>query len=215
MTNSIADLRISYEREGLRRRELAPDPFQQFALWLQQAIDAPGIIEPNAMTLATATKEGFPSARTVLLKGISDVGLVFYTHYASPKANELAGNPHAALLFYWGELHRQVRLMGTVAKVSSAESAEYFHSRPLGSQLGAWASHQSQVIPNREVLEAELARVTELYEGQPVPLPPQWGGYCLSPTMIEFWQGRPNRLHDRFRYSRQADNSWLIERLSP
>jgi pyridoxamine 5'-phosphate oxidase len=215
MTNSISNLRISYETDGLRRRELATDPFTQFGLWLQQAIDSGGILESNAMTLATATEDGFPSARMVLLKEFNEQGFVFYTNYDSQKAHELAENPQAALLFHWGELHRQVRIVGTVAKVSLAESAEYFHSRPLGSQLGAWASRQSEVIANRDVLEAELARLTELYQGQTVPLPPHWGGYRLSPTIVEFWQGRPDRLHDRFRYSRQADNSWLIERLSP
>jgi pyridoxamine 5'-phosphate oxidase len=215
MTNSISNLRISYETDGLRRRELAADPFSQFGLWLQQAIDSGGILESNAMTLATATEDGFPSARTVLLKEFNEAGFVFFTNYDSQKAHELAENPHAALLFHWGELHRQVRLVGTVAKVSVAESEAYFHSRPLGSQLGAWASRQSEVIANRDVLAAELARVTELYQGQTIPLPLHWGGYRLSPKTVEFWQGRPDRLHDRFRYSRQANNSWLIERLSP
>lgn len=215
ITQDIAHIRLDYAHEGLRRRDLAADPFTQFGQWLQQTIESQRITEPNAMTLATASHEGIPSARTVLLKGFDAQGFVFYTNYESQKADDLAENPQAALLFYWGELYRQIRITGIIAPTSRAEAEEYFHSRPLGSQLGAWASRQSQVIPNREALEAELAHVTALYEGQVVPLPPYWGGYRLTPHTFEFWQGRPNRLHDRFRYSQRPNNAWQIDRLSP
>lgn len=215
MPNNIADLRLDYNRAELTRQDLDPNPITLFEQWLQQAVAANIGAEPNAMTLATATQDGIPSARTVLLKGLDERGFVFYTNHESQKGRELSQNPHAALLFYWGELHRQVRVTGQVQPISRTESEAYFRSRPLGSQLGAWASQQSQVIENRQVLEEALARLTEQYHNEAVPLPPFWGGYRLSPQTIEFWQGRVSRLHDRFRYTLINEGNWTIERLSP
>lgn len=195
-------------------KSLDPNPFKQFKIWYQDAIEAK-IAEPHAMTLATASKEGIPSARMVLLKGVDEGGFVFYTNYESQKGQELAKNPHAALVLYWKELDRQVRITGEVSKVSRQNSQAYFQSRPIGSQLGAWTSNQSQVIANRDVLERELAKVTAQYQDKEIPLPPYWGGYRVSPKTIEFWQSGPYRLHNRFRYTRQDDDNWQIERLAP
>jgi pyridoxamine 5'-phosphate oxidase len=212
-TPSIADLRLTYTRAQLTEADVDPDPMRQFQLWFEQALAA-DILEPNAMTLATATKDGIPSARIVLLKGVSDRGFVFFTNYESHKGQELAENPHAALVFLWKALERQVRIEGTVEKVSDAETVAYFHSRPRESQLGAWVSDQSQVIANREVLEQRLAELSQKYQNQEIPRPPHWGGYYLIPHTIEFWQGRPSRLHDRLRY-RLDNHHWIIERLAP
>lgn len=214
---SVADLRIEYRRGGLDESQVDADPFAQFAIWFAEARTA-ALPEPNAMTLATATPEGIPSARIVLLKEVDERGFVFYTNYESQKGRELAGNPRAALTFYWAELERQVRINGTVARVSREESRRYFDSRPLGSRLAASLSHQSSVIPGRAALEAAWSRVAAEHEAdpeRPVPLPDDWGGYRVAPDSIEFWQGRPSRLHDRLRYGRQDDGSWRIERLSP
>ena len=210
---SIADLRKSYTLAGLRRADLAADPIQQFHSWLQQAIGAQ-LLEPTAMTLATAGKTGRSSARVVLLKGLDDRGFVFYTNYESRKARELLENSNASLVFYWAELERQVRVGGTASRISHDESERYFKSRPRGHQLGAWVSTQSEVIASRAVLEERLKEYERRYPDA-VPLPPFWGGYVVAPNEIEFWQGRPNRLHDRFRYTRQKDGLWLIERLAP
>jgi pyridoxamine 5'-phosphate oxidase len=190
------------------------DPILQFRNWLKQATEA-GIPEPTAMTLATTGAAGQPSARIVLLKDASEDGFVFYTNYESRKGQELAANPRAALVFYWPQLERQVRITGEVVKTSRSESEAYFHTRPRGSQLAAWASGQSSVIPDRDVLEARVKVLEAKYAGTKVPLPPNWGGYRLRPESIEFWQGRPNRLHDRLRYSRGPDGGWTIERLAP
>jgi pyridoxamine 5'-phosphate oxidase len=189
------------------------DPIVQFGRWFTDA-QAADLIEPTAMTLATADSGGRPSARMVLLKGFDEGGFVFYTNYGSRKAGELADNPAAALVFWWPPLQRQVRVEGAVERVSRDESGAYFATRPLGSRLGAWASAQSQVIEGRAELEARLAELTERYLGGDVPLPPFWGGFRLRPEVIEFWQNRPNRLHDRLRYRREPDG-WRIERLSP
>ena len=210
---SIADLRKSYTLAGLRRADLAADPMQQFHSWLQQAIGAQ-LLEPTAMTLATADRTGRPAARVVLLKGLDDRGFVFYTNYESRKARELLENSNASLVFYWAELERQVRVGGTASRISRDESERYFKSRPRGHQLGAWVSTQSEVIAGRAVLEERLKEYERRYPDA-VPLPPFWGGYVVAPNEIEFWQGRPNRLHDRFRYTRQKDGLWLIERLAP
>ena len=169
----------------------------------------------DAVTLATATRDGIPSARMVLLKGHDRNGFVFYTNYESQKARELSENPRACLVFFWSSLDRQIRIVGTVTKISREESEAYFRTRPRGSQIGAWASQQDEVLPNREVLDTKAAEIAQTYEGKDVPLPPSWGGYRVSPTSIEFWQGREDRLHDRLRYTRRADGSWRIERLSP
>ncbi len=197
----------------LRRHDLDPDPFRQFAAWLQTAVEAK-LAEPKAMTLATATRDGIPSARLVLLRGFDERGLVFYTNYDSQKGRELADNPHAALVFYWDGLGRQIRVTGTVRRLARDESAAYFSTRPVGHRLSAWASDQSQPVPNRDALEARLRAVTAQFGDDP-PLPPFWGGFRLTPATFEFWQSGANRLHDRFRYTRQADDGWLIERLSP
>ena len=211
---SIADLRREYSLTGLRKADLAGDPLQQFRQWFDQALAA-GTNEPNAMVLATADAAGKPSTRVVLLKGIDERGFVFFTNYESRKARELAVNRHAALNFFWVELERQVCVTGSVTQVPREEAEAYFKTRPRGSRLGAWASKQSDTVPSREVLEARLQELEKKYPGEEIPLPPFWGGYVLAPGEIDFWQGRPNRLHDRFRYSKQSDGRWLMERLCP
>lgn len=215
MNSSIADLRQNYALAGLAKADLDLDPIKQFQVWFQQALDA-DVIEPNAMTLATATPEGRPTARIVLLKGVSEAGFVFYTNYESQKGQQLINNPYAALVFLWQKLERQVRIEGKVEQLSTTESAEYFHSRPQSSQLGAWASDQSRIIPGREVLEQKLADLKQQYsDNATVPLPEHWGGFRVIPHRIEFWQGRPSRLHDRLVYDLQGDGSWMINRLAP
>jgi pyridoxamine 5'-phosphate oxidase len=211
---SIADLRREYSLTGLRKADLAADPLQQFRHWFDQALAA-GTNEPNAMVLATADAAGKPSTRVVLLKGFDERGFVFFTNYESRKARELAVNRHAALNFFWVELERQVCVTGRVTQVPREEAEAYFKTRPRGSRLGAWASKQSDTVPSREVLEARLQELEKKYPGEEIPLPPFWGGYVLAPGEIDFWQGRPNRLHDRFRYSKQSDGRWVVERLSP
>jgi pyridoxamine 5'-phosphate oxidase len=206
--------RYEHIGKGLRRSDLDPDPIKHFANWFTAAIEA-GIRDVNAMSLATAGPDARPSVRIVLLKSFDQDGFVFFTNYESEKGKQLEANLYAALAFYWIELDRQVRISGEVEKTSREESQAYFRSRPVGSQLSAWASRQSEVIDGRRVLDARVAEMTERFANKPVPLPPYWGGYRLKPDRMEFWQGRPNRLHDRFRYTLQADDSWLIERLAP
>jgi pyridoxamine 5'-phosphate oxidase len=201
-------------RGGLHRRDLDPDPIKQFANWFTAAIEAE-IRDVNAMSLATATADGRPSVRIVLLKGFDQDGFVFFTNYESEKGRQLEENPHAALAFYWIELDRQIRISGRVERTSREESERYFHSRPPASQLGAWASRQSEVLDARRVLDARMAQMTERFTDKPIPLPPHWGGFRLKTDMMEFWQGRPNRLHDRFRYTLQAGGTWTIDRLAP
>ena len=233
----MADLRREYSAGGLNRRELAADPLAQFRTWFGQsssslsgsrwrrigialfklwhAILGHAPMDVNAMVLATASKDAQPSARTVLLKSVDERGFIFFTNYDSRKGHELAENPNASLVFYWPELERQVCVAGRVTKLPREESEAYFKSRPKGSRLAAWASNQSDVVADRAILEAKWQEMAARFPGTDVPLPPNWGGYALTPTRIEFWQGRPNRLHDRFRYSQAADGSWHIERLAP
>lgn len=209
----LADLRRDYSLAGLLEQDLAKDPFRQFEKWFQEA-EAAKILEPNAMTCSLATRDGHPSSRTVLLKGVDGRGFVFYTNHQSRKGHELTENPRASLLFPWILLERQVIVEGTVAPVSREEADVYFHSRPRLSQLSAWASPQSTVVPNRAVLEDSMKRLDEKYAGQAIPLPPHWGGFRVTPSTVEFWQGRRSRLHDRLRYRREK-NEWVIERLAP
>jgi pyridoxamine 5'-phosphate oxidase len=210
----VADLRKEYIFQGLSETDVHPNPFKQFKVWFEQALAAQ-LPEPNAMTIATATPDGKPYARIVLLKRYDERGFVFYTNYESQKGRQLIENPWGAIAFWWAELERQVRIGGRVEKVSPQEADEYFHSRPKGSQLGAWASNQSQVIDSREVLEQRLQQLKQEYENKDVPRPPHWGGFRVIPDEIEFWQGRPSRLHDRLLYRRDKDGSWTIQRLSP
>ena len=193
--------------------DLDSDPIRQFAAWFRPR-QASGVPEDSAMTLATVTPDGHPAARTVLLKEVSDQGFVFYTNYTSAKGRQLAANSRATLVFYWPEVHRQVIVAGPVSKLSAQESDAYFRTRPRGSQLGAWASNQSEPLESREVLERRVAELERQYRGGEVPRPPFWGGFRLTPETLEFWQGRTDRLHDRFRYRREAGR-WRVERLSP
>jgi len=208
-----ADLRKEYTRAGLTESDISPDPIEQFRRWFDAALAA-HLHEPNAMTVATATPEGHPSARVVLLKGFDERGFVFYTNYEGRKAGDLENNPRCALLFYWGELERQVRVEGSANRVSGEESDAYYASRPRGSRLGALVSEQSRSVEDRGVLEDRLRDLEEEYEGREVPRPPYWGGYRVAPETIEFWQGRENRLHDRLIYHRD-NGAWKIERLQP
>jgi pyridoxamine 5'-phosphate oxidase len=208
-----ANLRKEYTRAGLSRSDVDPDPIVQFHEWFEETLAA-DLHEPNAMILATATQDGRPSARTVLLKGYDRRGLVFYTNYEGRKAHELEANPACALLFYWGELERQVRIEGHANRLPDEESDAYFASRPRGSRLGAWASQQSRPVEHRSVLEERIRALEAEYESREVPRPPFWGGYRVRPEVVEFWQGRQNRLHDRLVY-RRTGGGWKMERLQP
>jgi pyridoxamine 5'-phosphate oxidase len=210
---TLADLRKDYSLAGLSEKDLARDPFRQFEKWFQEAEGAK-IPEPNAMVLSTAGRDGRPSSRTVLLKGLDGRGFVFYSNYESRKGRELELNPTASLLFPWIGFERQVIAEGPVSKISREESESYFHSRPRPSQLAAWASHQSAIVPARAALDGSLKAMEGKYAGREVPIPPHWGGYRLAPETVEFWQGRRSRMHDRLRYRRTKDG-WTVERLSP
>ncbi|MBW8780793.1 MAG: pyridoxamine 5'-phosphate oxidase [Verrucomicrobia bacterium] len=211
---SLADLRKDYSLAGLLEKDLARDPFRQFEKWFQEA-QAAKLVEPNAMTLSTATRDGRPSARTVLLKGLDGRGFVFYSNYDSRKGRELSENARASLLFPWVALERQVVVEGAVTRLPREESEAYFHARPRASQLGAWVSQQSSIITDRTVLEETMKALEKKYAGLEVPLPPNWGGYRVAPEAVEFWQGRRSRLHDRLRYRREKSGDWIVERLAP
>ncbi len=213
MTPSIADIRTDYKLRSLNETDVAPDAIEQFTRWWDEAV-ASNIDEVNAMTLATATPNGIPSARIVLLKGYDEKGFVFFTNYQSQKGKELAANPHAALVFFWKELERQVRIEGVIEKTVAEESDAYYQSRPAGSRIGAWASPQSEVIPAREVIENNVINYEKKFADGVIPRPSHWGGYILKPTQIEFWQGRSSRLHDRIHYT-LINGVWKIERLAP
>ena len=210
----IYQLREEYKQGELRRKDLQDDPFKQFETWFQQACNA-DLLEPNAMTLATVSEQGQPFMRTVLLKYFDHRGFVFFTNYESRKAHQIASNPRVSILFTWLALQRQIHITGTVEKVTTAESWEYFSSRPRGSQLGAWSSQQSSVISSRQLLLIQFEEIKRKFLNGEVPLPAFWGGYRIVPDSFEFWQGSPNRLHDRFLYSCQEDQSWGIQRLAP
>lgn len=214
MSSTIADIRKDYRLQSLLEKDVDPNAMKQFDTWWQEAIHS-AIDEVNAMTLATASADGVPSARIVLLKGYDEKGFVFFTNYESFKAKDLAENPRACLVFFWKELERQVRITGLVEKVSAEESDLYFNSRPQGSRIGAWVSPQSQVIKNREWLDERTKELTEKYTTEPLTRPPHWGGYRVKPICIEFWQGRASRLHDRIQYTLGEDGKWNIERLAP
>jgi pyridoxamine 5'-phosphate oxidase len=211
--NVLPEREWAHPEGGLSEEDVNPDPFKQFSVWLEDALAAK-LPQPLGMALATATRDGKPSVRMVLLRGVSEKGFCFFTNYESRKARELQTNPRAALVLYWAELDRQVRVEGTIDRLSAEESDAYFQTRPRGSQLGAWASPQSQVIPNRELMERNLQELTAKYAAGPVPRPPHWGGFRLVPEAIEFWAGGDNRLHDRLRYVRHGQK-WKVERLAP
>ncbi len=210
----LSDLRREYTQAGLRRADMHADPMRQFELWFQQACDA-GLGDPSAFSLATASATGEPTVRTVLLKLFDRRGFVFFTNYASKKAQQIAENPKVAMLCHWLPLERQVKITGVAEKISTIESIKYFATRPRGSQLGAWISPQSSVISSRRLLEGKLRQAMEKLAGGEVPMPEQWGGYRIIPNSLEFWQGRENRLHDRLRYRRDDRGDWVLERLAP
>ena len=214
LRRDVANLRRDYMQRALDESEIAADPITQFDSWYREVLTS-GVVEPNAMTLATVTAEGRPSARIVLLKDFDQRGFTFFTNYESRKGQELAQHPWGALVFWWDVMERQVRIEGAVTRVEPELSDEYFASRPYGSRLGAWASPQSRLLSDREELNEKLAALDARYEGGDVPRPPHWGGYRLAPTAVEFWQGRPSRLHDRIRYAAQPDGSWHTARLAP
>ena len=215
MTRSIADWRAEYADRGLVEADLGDDPITAFVQWLDDASKA-GLHEPNAMVVSTADRAGAPSSRMVLLKNVDERGFVFYTNFASRKGGELRANPNCALLFPWHPLERQVRVEGRATPVDDDEANAYFASRPRGSQLGAWASPQSEVVSGREYLDDRYRQVTDRFDGvDDVPRPPHWGGYLVRPHRVEFWQGRPGRMHDRIRFDRADEATWIVERLAP
>ncbi|MFI5335776.1 MAG: pyridoxamine 5'-phosphate oxidase [Opitutales bacterium] len=211
---NLEDMRRNYAARSLDRGDLDPSPFVQFDRWMREAVETQ-VLEPNAMALATTGPEGQPAVRTVLLKGFDERGLVFFTNYDSAKARQLSANPRVALMFLWLPLERQVTVTGRAERISTAESLKYFFSRPRDSRIGAWASRQSEVITTRSLLEGKFAEMKAKFADGEIPLPGFWGGYRVTPASFEFWQGRPSRMHDRLRYTRQADGAWPVERLMP
>jgi pyridoxamine 5'-phosphate oxidase len=213
LPQNIADIRKEYKLRSLSENDVEKNPIKEFEIWWNAAVRGE-VDEPNAMTLATSSK-GAPSARTVLLKGFTEDGFIFFTNYNSKKAQDLMDNPLACILFFWKELERQIRIEGIVEKISDEENDKYFHSRPYESRLGAWSSPQSTVIESREVIENNFQSYKQKFEGKEIPRPPHWGGFILKPMVFEFWQGRPSRLHDRIQYTYTDNNTWRIERLAP
>lgn len=213
MIETIADIRKEYKLKTLLEEDVKANPMDQFSLWWEEALNSK-IEEVNAMTLATATPKGDPSARIVLLKGLTPEGFIFYTNYQSHKGRELAENPKAALIFFWKELERQVRVEGNTEKISEEESEAYFKTRPVASKIGTWASDQSTIITSRNILEDNVLKITSQFQGTEIPKPPHWGGYIVKPVKLEFWQGRRSRLHDRIQYTKQ-NNVWRTERIAP
>ncbi len=213
MNNSIADIRKDYTKRSLEIAQASSSPIEQFKIWFQEAVSA-AVPEPNAMNLSTISADGKPASRIVLLKGIEDGGFTFFTNYESRKGREMSGHPFVAITFFWPELERQVRIEGRVSRLSDHLSDVYFKSRPRGSQVGAWVSPQSHVIASREMLIEQQLAIEQQYENQEVPRPPHWGGYLVTPALVEFWQGRPSRLHDRIQYTLHGE-AWKLERLAP
>ena len=213
MNKSIADIRKDYRLLSFDEKDADANPTKQFSRWWDEAVESK-VEEVNAMTLATSTQNGKPSARIVLLKDFDDRGFIFFTNYESHKGKELNENPFAALVFFWKEIERQIRIEGSIEKVSSEESDNYFFSRPEGSRIGAWASPQSNIIPNRDLLNDNVEKFTSEFKNN-IPRPPHWGGYRVIPKLIEFWQGRSNRLHDRLQYTKTTNGSWKVDRLAP
>ena len=211
---NLADMRKSYTRAGISKKDLDPNPVKQFEIWFQQALDG-DLLEPNAMTLSTVSESNLPSARIVLLKYFDENGFVFFTNYGSKKAKDIKHNPNVALHFYWAEFERQLRIDGVAEKISAKESFDYYKTRPRGSQLGAWISQQSSVISSRKLLEMQFGKIMEKFSKGQIPLPEFWGGYRIKANTYEFWQGRENRLHDRLFYSKNNSGEWTIERLAP
>jgi pyridoxamine 5'-phosphate oxidase len=214
MDIDISQLREYYKESHMKESEAAEDPIDQFNVWFNEAVES-GLELPNAMALATVGRDSKPSVRMVLLKGFDKNGFVFFTNYQSRKGEELQHNPSAALVFWWGELERQIRIEGSVRKISGEESDRYFHTRPKGSQLGAWASPQSRIVENQQILQDSFERYKKRYDDRKIPRPPHWGGFCLRPHLVEFWQGRPDRLHDRLQYTLETDGRWKLRRLAP
>lgn len=214
VTTDLESIRKDYRLQSLLEKDVDADPIKQFETWWHQVIESE-IEEPNAMTLATCNASGKPSARIVLLKGINETGFVFFTNYLSRKGKEIESTPFVSLVFFWKELERQVRIEGEIKKISEQESDDYFSKRPLESRIGAWSSPQSEVIKNRDILEKNASDYTNKFGSQNIPRPPHWGGYSVNPTLFEFWQGRPGRLHDRLQYTISEKTTWKIERLAP
>jgi pyridoxamine 5'-phosphate oxidase len=214
VTTDLESIRKDYRLQSLLEKDVDADPIKQFEIWWSQVLQS-GIEEPNVMTLATSTPSGKPSARIVLLKAIKNKGFIFFSNYHSRKGKQIEDNPFVSLVFFWKELERQVRIEGEIKKISEQESDEYFSKRPLESRIGAWSSPQSEVIKSRDVLEKSVSDYTNRFNSQNIPRPPYWGGYIVHPTLIEFWQGRPGRLHDRLQYTISKKTAWKIERLAP
>ncbi len=214
MKEFLSKLRKDYGKMGLDEKDLHPDPYKQFEKWLTEAANA-GVVEPDAFTLSTVSAEGKPSSRILLLRNFDHRGFTFYTNYESQKGRDIAENPHVAMNFFWTDVERQVRVCGVAMKISTMESMDYFKSRPRASQIGAWASEQSRELVSREMLEQKIKDIEDRFRGKTVEKPPHWGGYIIKPETIEFWQGRPSRLHDRFLYTHKGNGNWSIKRLNP